>query len=297
MQEGAARSQLPVRNMANVYSSMAAATQYRKFLNTELMAIVYDLETTGLNPAINHPIQVAARLCAVSPYGLDEICSQSWYINPGYQLPQKIVELTGITDRFLATQPKESEVIREIVGFFENYPVIGYNNGKFDDLFMQQMYQRYGYAWKPKMSMDIYALVKTLFNPGQLKNQKLVTLAEHFQVTDQIEAFHNAESDTLATILVANKCLDLCKPAEVTGNGATCKVKSVRYYEHPKNWKVKRIYVDTDITRFYFDVTSMTWNPVYDDDLISQYNMQDVIRQVLHMTGCKDEVELAAYKG
>ena len=139
MQEGAARSQLPVRNMANVYSSMAAATQYRKFLNTELMAIVYDLETTGLNPAINHPIQVAARLCAVSPYGLDEICSQSWYINPGYQLPQKIVELTGITDRFLATQPKESEVIREIVGFFENYPVIGYNNGKFDDLFMQQM--------------------------------------------------------------------------------------------------------------------------------------------------------------
>ena len=83
----------------------------------------------------------------------------------------------------------------------------------------------------------------------------------------------------------------------MTGNGATCKVKSVRYYEHPKNWKVKRIYVDTDITRFYFDVTSMTWNPVYDDDLISQYNMQDVIRQVLHMTGCKDEVELASYKG
>ena len=248
MQEGAARSQLPVRNMANVYSSMAAATQYRKFLNTELMAIVYDLETTGLNPAINHPIQVAARLCAVSPYGLDEICSQSWYINPGYQLPQKIVELTGITDRFLATQPKESEVIRENVGIFENYQVIGYNNGKFDDLFMQQMYQRYGYAWKPKMSMDIYALVKTLFKPGQLKNQKLVTLAEHFQVTDQIEAFHNAESDTLATILVANKCLDLCKPAEVTGNGATCKVKSVRYYEHPKNWIVKRIYVVTDIT-------------------------------------------------
>lgn len=57
----------------------------------------------------------------------------------------------------------------------------------------------------PKCSMDIYALVKTLFKPGQLKNQKLVTLAEHFQVTDQIEAFHNAESDTLATILVANQ--------------------------------------------------------------------------------------------
>lgn len=87
------------------------------------MAIVYDLETTGLNPAINHPIQVAARLCAVSPYGLDEICSQSWYINPGYQLPQKIVELTGITDRFLATQPKgigsnqrDCRVLRKLSG-------------------------------------------------------------------------------------------------------------------------------------------------------------------------------------
>ena len=106
MQEGAARSQFPVRNMANVYSSMAAATQYRKFLNTELMAIVYDLETTGLNPAINHPIQVAARLCAVSPYGLDEICSQSWYINPGYQLPQKSRGAYRYHGSFLATQPK-----------------------------------------------------------------------------------------------------------------------------------------------------------------------------------------------
>lgn len=282
--------------MGNSYSSFAAATQFKKFLNNETIAIVYDLETTGLNPAINHPIQIAARLCAVSPYGLEEMCERSWYINPGYKLPQKIVELTGITDQFLSTEPKEHEVIKEIVDFFENYPVIGYNNKKFDDSFMQQMYRRYGFAWAPKSSIDIYPLVKTIFKPGQLKNQKLATVAEYFKVTDQIEAFHNAESDTLATLLVANGCNALCKPTESTENGAICKVKSVHYYEHPKNWKIKRIYVDTDITRFYFDTLSMTWNPVYDDDLISQYNMQDVIRQVLKMTGCKDETELASYR-
>lgn len=261
------------------------------------MAVVYDLETTGLDPTVNHAIQITARLCAVSVYGFDEICCRSWYINPGYQLSQNIIDLTGITDDFLSDKPREYEVAPEIAEFFGNYPVVGYNNKTFDDLFMKVLYDRYGYDWAPKASMDIYTLVKHLFQPNELKNQKLQTVAEYFQVTDQIEHFHNAEADTMATILVANKCIELCKSHEEYKPGPIkCLVTGIRRWENKKNWKMKRLYVDTDVTKFYYDIYTETWNPVYEDDLISQYDMPDIVNQVLKKTGCKNEEELANYK-
>lgn len=281
----------------NQYKSKSIVKQYLDFLKTESMAIVYDLETTGLNPSANHIIEATARLCIVSEHGFDEIDSRTWYINPGYQIPEKIVSLTGITNEFLADKPREYEVVSEIVQFFGNYPVIGYNNDSFDNQFMEYLYSRYGYHRSPKMSFDIYTLVKTLFQPNQLANQKLATVSDYFGVTKQIEAFHNSDADTMATLLVANHLVQMCKEErfERTGN-VKCRVTRVAYWENPKNWKMKRLYVDTNVTRFYFDLFNQTWNPVYNDDLIHQYDMPYVIRQVLLITGCKDENELSKIK-
>lgn len=282
----------------NIYKSNDGVKAFMNFLDEGLMAVVYDLETTGLKPAIHRIIQVTARLCAVSPYGLDEICNQTWYINPGCKLPEKIVSLTGITDELLADKPKEYEVLPEIVDFFGHYPVVGYNNQSFDDVFMQMLYERYGYTWAPDDSIDVYALVRCLMKPNETKNQKLMTMAEYFGVADQIERFHNADADTMATLLVANHCIERCaEQEEVTSGTVKCKVTGIRYWENPKNWKMRRLYVDTDISQFYFDMSAITWNPVFVDDLISQYDMPDLIKQVLVLTGCRNEGELSHYKG
>lgn len=42
-----------------------------------------------------------------------------WYIRPVESLSEKIVELTGITDEFLADQPAEEEVFPQIMEFSE----------------------------------------------------------------------------------------------------------------------------------------------------------------------------------
>lgn len=81
--------------------------------------IVYDCETTGFQPAENHIIQLSARLCCVMKDGfLEEVGQAEWYINPGYCLPDKITELTGISDEFLREKPFEKEVFQEIANFF-----------------------------------------------------------------------------------------------------------------------------------------------------------------------------------
>lgn len=268
-------------------------------LENEMLIIVYDLETTGLSAKDHRIIQVSARLCLASPEGLSELGRQNWYINPGYALPALIVQLTGITDEFLADKPSEADVFLEIMNFFSDLPVMGYCNKRLDDKFMAAMYQRYGAIFQPTASYDVYNVVKKLFTVSEVKDHKLATITEYIGAAKEIEQFHNAEGDTMATVLVANHCVPLCHEAlrETVQDRIHCKVSAVKRWEHPKNPKVKRIYVETDLTTFFFDVIKRTWHTSQEDDFISQYDMDDVFGQVLQKTGCADEDALTKWKG
>lgn len=174
--------------------------------------IVYDCETTGFQPAENHIIQLSARLCCVMKDGfLEEVGQAEWYINPGYCLPDKITELTGISDEFLREKPFEKEVFQEIANFFCRDAILGYNNHKFGDLFLKNMYSRYGYLFAPSMSIDLYKIIKDVLEPGETENKKLSTVAAYFGFTEDVEKFHNASGDTMATLLCFNRCLELYK--------------------------------------------------------------------------------------
>ena len=96
------------------YRSGNTAEKFLRSLKENMAVMVYDCETTGLSPEKNHIIQLSARKCFVSEEGFEEMESRTWYICPGYALPEKIVELTGITDEFLSGMPKEAEVFHEI---------------------------------------------------------------------------------------------------------------------------------------------------------------------------------------
>lgn len=285
--------------MAGTYTQLKEKQELVDLMGKEPVVLVYDLETTGLSPKECHIIQVSARLCLPSPEGLTELQRKNWYINPGYALPERIVKLTGITDEFLADKPTEPEVFLEVMEYFDMLPVIGYCNKQFDDTFMDIMYQRYGASFKPYLSYDIYGLVKKLFRVTEVKNHKLATIAEHIGISDQIKRFHNAESDTMATILIVNRCLDMCKadlqkPARA---GIKCQVTGVRPWRHPQNPKIRRLYIETDITTFFFDQFARVWHTKEEDDFISLYDMEHVIGQVLQRTHCADEDALAKWHG
>lgn len=281
------------------YRSGNTAEKFLRSLKENMAAVIYDCETTGLSPEKNHVIQISARKCFVCEDGFEEMESRAWYINPGYALPEKIVELTGITDDFLAGMPREAEVIHEIVGFFKDMTVVGYNNLQFDDPFMDAMYTRNGLVFAPQGSIDIYKVVKAVILPGETVNYKLGSVTKYLGLADEITQFHNAEGDTMATLLVANGCIGRCreKCRKSAQRLIRSKVVRIARWENPRNQRQKRIYVETEDTTLYFDCLSHVWSTKEISDMISRYDMEYVTLQVMKATNCHSEADLARWKG
>lgn len=263
--------------------------------------IVYDCETTGLDPNENHIIEVAARFLVTDlTGGFTEVDSRKWYINPGYALPEKIVEITGITDEFLADKPSEAEVFAEIADYFGSEAVCGYNNKGFDDRFFSAMYARYGRSFAPERSIDLYQVVPNLVTPDYVKNYKLETLSYHFGFAQEGEVFHDAQYDSLFTEQLLNKCIELSgnSKAEQISSLIRCFVSAVTYWEGDfGNGKLKRVYVDTNYTKFVFNCLTQAWGTKDPKDTIHKYDLENVKAQVYSLTGYKNDAELSCYRG
>lgn len=283
----------------STYTSRAVKEAFlNAILEDNAMFLVYDCETTGLDPQTNHIIQLSVRKCFITNSSLEEVDTRVWWINPGYALSDFIMNLTGITDEFLCDKPRECEVIDEIVDYFENIPVLGYNNDKFDNMFMHAMFERYDSIFNPTDSVDLYKVVKNVIPPGETQNHKLVTIAKHFGVNDKVQ-YHNAEGDTMATIFCCNVLIGLCqeKLEEEYENLIRCKVISISRWDSPYNSKLKRIYVETDLTTFYYDLYYQVWYTKSEAERIEKYDLEDVVLQVLDLVGILTVEELAAFEG
>lgn len=286
------------------YAAERAKEIFLRGIKENDIIIIYDLETTGLSPVNNHIIQLSARACLIADDCLQEIGGKSWYINPGYPLDSKIVELTGITDDFLRDKPMEADVFLEIKEYFGNYAVCGYNNNGFDDKFMQNMYERYGEKWAPVASLDLYPVASRCLYADQLANFKLATVTEYFGHTEKIKAFHNAEGDTLATELVFTSIMGLClngkekKDTEYTSLLQPTLV-SVNYWKGGGTVR-PRIYVDTkvgnEVVKFWIDPTSGIYHKV-DKTPVDPYDINYLEKQVLDDIKCDYKDYRGDYRG
>lgn len=290
-----------------MYFTPTMLTSFADFLHFDEDIIVYDCETTGLTPVKKgsepecHIIQLSAiHLAHEYTGGFHTLAEREWYIKPVETIPDKIVELTGITDEFLADKPSEDEVFEEIRDFFDGMAVVGYNNRGFDDLFMDEMYKRHGERFQPYLSLDMYPISQNMVSPKDVKNYKLATIAGHFGLNDVM--FHNASGDATATMkLMKNYERILMEREERTGNmtldynaGVKVKVTGVSRYERGK---MRRIYVNTtdkDVS-FYMETYNLGWNCKDKTMSTDRFNMPDMISQALQMTKCRSEGELAQY--
>lgn len=290
-----------------MYFTPTMLTSFADFLHFDEDIIVYDCETTGLTPVKKgsepecHIIQLSAmRLSHEYTNGFRPLAEREWYIKPVETIPDKIVELTGITDEFLADKPSEDEIFEEIRDFFDGMAVVGYNNRGFDDLFMDEMYKRHGERFQPYLSLDMYPVSQNMVSPKDVKNYKLATIAGHFGLNDVM--FHNASGDVTATMeLMKNYERILMEREEKTGNmtldynaGVKVKVTGVSRYERGK---MRRIYVNTtdkDVS-FYMETYNLGWNCKDKTMSTDRFNMPDMISQALQMTKCRSEGELAQY--
>ncbi len=225
--------------------------------------VFFDLETTGLDPVENRIIEFSAvkfDICksttATEPFVLKERDKITVYINPEEPLSEKIVEITGYTDEFLADKPTEVEVFDTIRDFIpENCIVAGYNNNSFDNCFMDSLYKRNGDVFRYSYTVDVLKMARQLLNKKDVGSFNLTNIAHCLGVDEGI-AFHKASDDTEATIRVFGSLVTRLKD-EITENILIKPfVNSVYYSSFGGS---EHINANTVIGLIFYDILKKRW--------------------------------------
>lgn len=167
--------------------------------------VVFDIETTGLSPVT----EAITEIGAVKIKDGQIVDSFNKFVNPGKPIPQKIVELTGITDAMVKDAPPISTVLPEFYEFIGDASLVAHNAG-FDTSFIKNAAKENGMNFQ-FCYLDTLEIARSLVNG--VKNYKLDTLTKHFNV--KLENHHRACDDALATGQVFLKLLEILKSKDV----------------------------------------------------------------------------------
>ena len=165
--------------------------------------VVLDTETTGLEPEAGHRIIEIGCVELINRRPTQQ--SFHRYINPERSVDLGALDVHGIDDEFLATQPRFDEVAEEFVDFVAGAELV-IHNAEFDIAFINHELRRLdgGTAdiTRRCQVLDTLALARRL-HPGQ--RNSLDALAKRYQVDHSKRDLHGALLDAriLAEVYLA----------------------------------------------------------------------------------------------
>ena len=151
--------------------------------------VVFDLETTGLSKDSDKITEIGA----VKIENGKITDSFSTFVNPERPIPQKIVELTSITDEMVAGAPKIEEILPNFLEFCKGSVLVAHN-AEFDTGFIKKASADLGTEYN-FAHLDTLMLARALY--PELGNHRLSTLNKHLKVT--LLHHHRAVDDAKAT--------------------------------------------------------------------------------------------------
>lgn len=155
--------------------------------------VVFDIETTGLNPKVNHITQIGA-VKLKNGLVIDRFES---LVNPNMTIPREIVELTGITDEMVANAPDAQSVLPKFFEFAKGCHLVAHNI-KFDASFICEHGRRFGIDFDRFLCVD--TLMLSRYNLRDLKRHRLNDITAHLGI--ELSAHHRADADAEATARV-----------------------------------------------------------------------------------------------
>lgn len=160
-------------------------------LKLERPVIFFDLETTGTNVIRDRIVEIS--VVKVFPDGRREIHTR--LVNPEMPIPEGASAVHGITDADVAGQPVFSIIAANLLRYFDNCDIGGYNIIRFDIPLLINEFNRAGmrFDMTGRRVVDAYNIFCKLF-PRTLSD------AYRLFCGKELEDAHSAEADTLATL-------------------------------------------------------------------------------------------------
>jgi len=159
-----------------------------------LTYVVFDSETTGLNPRQGDELVQLAAVRIVNGRRVEGEVFDT-LVNPGRPIPAVSTEVHGITDAMVADAPGVADVVRRFHKFAEGAVLIAHN-APFDMEFLRRVEGQLGVSFDMPV-LDTVLLSAVVY--GQHEVHSLDALSHRLGITIPEEARHTALGDTLAT--------------------------------------------------------------------------------------------------
>lgn len=161
--------------------------------------IVFDTETTGLEPKQGHRIVEIGCIELIDRVRTGKFFHT--YINPERDVPQRVVNIHGITEEFLVDKPLFRKIAASFLEFLGDSPLV-IHNASFDMKFINFELERASFPEiSDKRAIDTLIIARTKF-PGA--KASLDALCERFGVNLSRREKHGAllDAELLAEVYI-----------------------------------------------------------------------------------------------
>lgn len=177
--------------------------------------VVFDLETTGVNPRFDRIVEFAA--LKRHPDGQEE--TLRLLVNPGRPIPAEATAIHGISDADVRQAPHFADIARGVFDFLSGCDLAGFGIVRFDVPLLTHEFERAGLEFSTAGIRIVDAL--TIFHRREPRN---LTAALRFYCGRELEDAHSAAADARAALDVlecqVEKYEDL--PADMEGLHRFC---------------------------------------------------------------------------
>lgn len=170
---------------------------------------VLDLETTGLS-AKTEKITEIGIMKIQNGEVVEEFCE---FVNPQKPIPERVLEVTHITDDMVADSPTIEEMFPKVLEFIKGSVLVAHN-ASFDIGFLKTIAKDLGYEFDYTY-VDTLPLARKLY--PELKKHKLGKIAEHLKI--KVEVAHRALDDVDTTVKVLKVMMEELKKRGATKVG------------------------------------------------------------------------------
>ncbi len=185
--------------------------------------IVLDIETTGLSFRTEKITEIGA----VKVKDGEIVDTFECFVNPEIPIPQKIVELTGITDEMVSNAETIDKIMPKFLSFIGDLKLVAHN-ADFDVGFLKYNAESLGLTMDNEY-IDSLALSRQLF--PEFKKHKLGIIAEKLGI--KVENAHRALDDVITLVKVFKKMLEKQSEEPKKGRGKKKEEKKELYKTLP----------------------------------------------------------------